>query len=297
MVLTKIHRCLKFKQKAWVKPYIAFNTIKRQQATNEFQKSFHKLLNNSFFGKIMESVRKRKNIVLINKEAQNTLQTSKPGFKRFAIFSEDLVGVELVKPNVVLDQSIYAGATILDLSKLLMFEFYYKVLKTNFPEIKLVFTDTDSFLLHIPSEDIYNDLKRLENYFDFSNYPKDHPLYSTQNKAVLGKFKDETAGVPIEEIIGLRSKCYSIKVKDGSKATDAGVKKAVAKHITHERYRQTLINQEDYFITQKTIRSENHDIFTIAQRKVGLTSYDDKRYLLEDETLAHGHYKTSSDRL
>ena len=89
------------------------------------------------------------------------------------------------------------------------------MLKTNFPEIKLVFTDIDSFLLNIPTEDIYDDLKRLENYFDFSNYPKDHPLYSTQNKAVLGKFKDETAGVPIEEFIGLRSKCYSIKVKDG----------------------------------------------------------------------------------
>ena len=158
----------------------------------------------------MESVRKRKNIVLINKESQHTLQTSKPGFKRFAIFSEDLVGVELVKPNVVLDKPIYAGATILDLSKLLMFEFYYKVLKTNITEIKLVFTDTDSFLLDIPTEDIYDDLKRLENYFDFSNYPKDHPLYSTQNKAVVGKFKDETAGVPIEEFIGLRSKCCSI---------------------------------------------------------------------------------------
>ena len=104
-------------------------------------------------------------------------------------------------------------------------------------------------------------------------------------------------GVPIEEFIGLRSKCYSIKVKDGSKATAACVKKAVAKHITHERYRHTLINQEDYFITQKTIRSENHDIFTIAQKKVGLISYDDKRYFLENETLAHGHYKTSSDRL
>ena len=155
----------------------------------------------------------------------------------------------------------------------------------------MVFTDTDSFLLNIPTEDIYDDLKRLENYFDFSNYPKDYPLYSTQNKAVLGNFKDETTGVPIEKFIGLRSKCYSIKVRDGSKATAAGVTKALAKHITHERYRQTLINQEDYFITQKTIRSENHDIFTIKQNKVGLTSYDDKRYLLENETLAYGHYK------
>ena len=104
MVLTKIHRCLSFKQKAWVKPYIEFNTCKRQQATNEFQKAFHKLLNNSFFGKTMESVRKRKNVVLINRESQHIFQTSKPGFKRFSIFSEKLVGMELVKPKIVLDK-------------------------------------------------------------------------------------------------------------------------------------------------------------------------------------------------
>ena len=291
MVLTKIHRCLSFKQKAWVKPYIEFNTCKRQQATNEFQKAFHKLLNNSFFGKTMESVRRRKNVVLINRESQHIFQTSKPGFKRFSIFSEKLVGVELVKPKIVLDRPIYAGATILDLSKLLMFEFFYKVLKPTFPGIRLVFTDTDSFLLDIPTDDLYRDMKGLAEHFDFSNYPTTHPLYSIENKAVLGKFKDETAGEPIEEFIGLRSKCYSIKLKNSSKSTAAGVKKSVAKHIDHEKYKETLVTQKDYFISQMLIRSTNHDIFTIKQNKVGLTSYDDKRYLLENETLAYGHYK------
>ena len=291
MVLTKIHRCLSFKQKAWVKPYIEFNTCKRQQATNEFQKAFHKLLNNSFFGKTMESVRKRKDVVLINRESQHIFQTSKPGFKRFSIFSEKLVGVELVKPKIVLDRPIYAGATILDLSKLLMFEFFYKVLKPTFPGIRLVFTDTDSFLLDIPTDDLYRDMKGLAEHFDFSNYPTTHPLYSIENKAVLGKFKDETAGEPIEEFIGLRSKCYSIKLKNSSKSTAAGVKKSVAKHIDHEKYKETLVTQKDYFISQMLIRSTNHDIFTIKQNKVGLTSYDDKRYLLENETLAYGHYR------
>ena len=291
MVLTKIHRCLSFKQKAWVKPYIEFNTCKRKQATNEFQKAFHKLLNNSFFGKTMESVRKRKDVVLINRESQHIFQTSKPGFKRFSIFSEKLVGVELVKPKIVLDRPIYAGATILDLSKLLMFEFFYKVLKPTFPGIRLVFTETDSFLLDIPTDDLYRDMKGLAEQFDFSNYPATHPLYSIENKAVLGKFKDETAGEPIEEFIGLRSKCYSIKLKNSSKSTAAGVKKSVAKHIDHEKYKETLVTQKDYFISQMFIRSTNHDIFTIKQNKVGLTSYDDKRYLLENETLAYGHYK------
>ena len=291
MELTNIHRSLRFTQKAWIAPYINFNTKKRQDATSEFKRSFHKLLNNSFFGKTMENVRKRKNIVLINTESQQRFQTSKPGFKRFTIFSDDLVGIELTKPKIVLDKPIYAGASILDLSKLLMFGFYYKVLKMEYPGIKLVFTDTDSFLLNIPTNDLYQDLAKLQQHFDFSNYPKNHPLYSTKNKAVLGKFKDETAGEVIEEFVGLRSKCYSIKLANTSKATAAGVKKAVSKNLTHEIYKETLQKQKDYFISQKSLRSYDHNIFIVQQQKVGLTSYDDKRYLLDDATLAYGHYR------
>ena len=239
----------------------------------------------------MENVRKRKNIVLINKESQQRFQTSKPGFKRFTIFSDDLVVIELTKPKIVLDKPIYAGASILDLSKLLMFGFYYKVLKMEYPGIKLVFKDTDSFLLNIPTNDLYQDLAKLQQHFDFSNYLKNHPLYSIKNKAVLGKFKDETAGEVIEEFVGLRSKCYSIKLANTSKATAAGVKKAVSKNLTHEIYKETLEKQRDYFISQKTLRSYDHNIFTVQQEKVGLTCYDDKRYLLDDATLAYGHYR------
>ena len=237
MELTNIHHCLRFTQKALIAPYTNFNTKKRQDATSEFKRSFHKLLNNSFFGKTMENVRKRKNIVLINKESQQRYQTCKPGFKRFTIFSDELVGVELIKPKIILDRPIYARASILVLSKLLMFGFYYKVLKMEYPGIKLVFTDTDSFLLNIPTNDLYQDLEKLQQHFDFSNYPKNHPLYSTKNKAVLGKFKDETVGEVIEEFVGLRSKCYSIKLANTSKATAAGVKKAVSKNLTHEIYK------------------------------------------------------------
>ena len=213
MELANIHRCLRFTQKAWIAPYINFNTKKRQDATSELKRSFNKLLNNSFFGKAIKNVRKRKKIVLIIKESQQRFQTSKPGFKRFTIFSDDLVGIELTKPKIVLDKPIYAGASILDLSKLLMFAFYYKVLKMEYPRIKLVFTNTDSFLLNIPTNDLYQDLEKLQQHFDFSNYPKNHPLYSTKNKAVLGKFEDETAGEVIEEFVGLRGKCYSIALK------------------------------------------------------------------------------------
>ena len=104
----------------------------------------------------------------------------------------------------------------------------------------------------------------------------------------MGKFKDETAGEVIEEFVGLRSKCYSIKLANTSKATAARVKKAVSKNLTHEIYKDTLEKQKDFFICQKPLRSYDYNIFTVQQQKVGLTSYDDKRYLLHD---AYGHYR------
>ena len=121
----KIYRVLKFKQSNWLAPYIDFNTLKRQQSTSDFGKTFYKLMINSYFGKTMESVRKRRNIVLIRTESQHRFQTSKPSFRRFKIFNENLVAAEVYKPCIELDRPIYVGAAILDLSKLLMYNFWY----------------------------------------------------------------------------------------------------------------------------------------------------------------------------
>ena len=292
-----IYRVLRFHQEAWLKPYIDYNTKKRQEATTEFKKAFHKLLNNAVFGKTMESVRRRVNIVLINKARQQKFQTSKPGFKRFSIFDEDLVGVELIKPLIQLDKPVYVGTTVLELSKLTMMNFWYRVFQPKFQRAKLCFTDTDSLLIDIPTDDLYHDLNDLKEYLDLSNYPSDHPLYDDTNKAVLNKFKDECSGSVIKEFIGLRSKCYSILIDENGhckqKNTAAGVKKSIKKSIHHEHYRQTLENETDLYITQNLLRSYNHTVFSVCQKKVGLTAYDDKRFLLNDgiNTRAYGHYR------
>ena len=325
--LDKIYRVLQFNQESWIEPYIMFNTKQRQaEGATEFKKSFHKLLNNAFFGKTMESVRKRINIVLIRKEHQQRFQVSKPGFQRFEIFGDDLVGVELTKPVVKLDKPIYVGATVLELSKLTMFEFWYNVIKPRFPACTLCFTDTDSLLIDIPTDDLYTDLVDIKEHLDLSNYPKDHKLYDSSNKACLGKFKDETKGNVITDFIGLRSKCYSILAEpnlqefdeDGSNEdsdTDsdmvgdkivskdskkqfnkaAGVKKHAKRIIDHEKYQQTLDSECDHMITQNLLRSYQHTMHSVTQTKVGLTAYDDKRYLLNDgkTTRAHGHYLNS----
>lgn len=305
-VLRKVHRVISFRQTAWIEQYIMENTRQRQQATDRFEKDFFKLLNNAFFGKTMESVRKRIRVVLIDSARAHTWQTSKPGFKRFTIFDDNLVGIELVKPKVILDKPIYVGFSVLELSKLHMFEFHYDVMKKKYPLDKsvLCFTDTDSFLYEIKSTDIYHDLGEMAEHFDFSNYPIGHPLHSTVNQAVIGKFKDECESKPIKQFIGLRSKMYSIMIDDGKqKSTAAGVKKHVAKReLKHHLYRLALdgfafrrdsnIRHPDLMIKQRTFRSYCHNIITIQQNRVGLTSYDDKRFILNDNhmTRAHGHY-------
>ena len=201
--LVCVRRAIKFRQEAWIAPYIAENTRLRQAAIDKFEKDHYKLLNNAFFGKTMENVRKRVKIVLVNNERSHGWQTSKPTFKRFEIFSESLVGVEVAQPTITLDKPIYVGFTVLELSKLLMYKFHYEIMKPNFRESTLCFTDTDSFLYHIVCKDLYTThLHRLREHFDFSNLDQNNPLFSLVNKAVVGKFKDETMGVLILEFIG-----------------------------------------------------------------------------------------------
>ena len=116
--------------------------------------------------------------------------------------------------------------TILDTSKLLMYDFYYNHLKARYGEkCELIYTDTDSLILDIQTEDVYKDMKEQLWLYDTSNYPKDHPLYDSKNKKVLDKMKDECGGEPIEEVLALRPKMYSIKKAWSSIKKAKGVKK------------------------------------------------------------------------
>ena len=189
---------------------------------------------------------------------------------------------------------------ILDLSKLHMYDFHYEYIKPKYGEkAKLLFTDTDSLTYHIETPDLYKDMKENEHLFDTSNYDKKHFLYSGVNGKVIGKFKDETAGVPITEFVGLRSKMYSIVIAGGKeKGTAKGIKKSYYKnHITHEHYLKCINGVELDDIRQSAsfqlFRSKAHAINTYTVNKYSLTNFDDKRYILDDgiSTLAYGHYK------
>ena len=124
--------------------------------------------------------------------------------KRADIYGENLATFELKKPLVTMNKPRYVGQAILDISKLVMYNFHYKFIKQNYPETELLFTDTDSFCYFIPTEnDFYEDIKGCE-WIDFSNYPKNHPNYDTSKKLIPGYFKDEFGGELIDEFCELR---------------------------------------------------------------------------------------------
>ncbi|XP_021342706.1 uncharacterized protein LOC110443060 [Mizuhopecten yessoensis] len=208
--VAKIHRILEFKQKPWLRPYIQFNTSKRASCKNEFEKDFFKLMNNAVFGKTMENVRSRVDIKLAHTDKKFEKYVARPSFQRFTIFNEDLVAIQNDKIKLVLNKPVYVGQTILDLSKCIMYEFYYKYLKPRYGDgIKLLMTDTDSLLYHVQCPDVYDDMYRDRHLFDLSNYPIDHRCHDTKNKKIPGYFKDETGSEPIAEFVGLRAKMYS----------------------------------------------------------------------------------------
>ena len=293
--LTKIHRVLEFNQVAWLKQYIDFNTQKRTNAKNSFEKDFFKLMNNSVFGKTMENIRKRVNVKLVTDKKKLLKWTSKPTYISSKNFNENLVAVHNIKEQIKLNKPAYVGMCILDLSKTLMYDFHYNYIKQHYgSKAKLLFTDTDSLTYEIEAEDVYSDFWKDKDLFDNSDYPVDSPFYFKENKKVIGKFKDEAAGVPVCEFVGLRSKMYSY-IKDNQKGekTAKGIKKNIIKqNLKHQDYKETLFEKKQMHHKMKTIRSQNHKLGSYEINKVSLSCYDDKRYIKEDgiHTYAYEHF-------
>ena len=297
--LTRIHRGIKFKESQWLKKYIDLNTGLRTKARNEFEKDFFKLMNNSVFGKTMENIRNRVDIKLVNDKNKAERLAAKPNFKHCNIFSEDLTAIHMKKTFLTFNKPVYLGMCILDLSKTLMFDFHYNYMKKKYGDnAKLLFTDTDSLMYEIRTEDFYDDIKGdVKDRFNTSDYPSNHPsgIPTGCNKKVLGMFKDEAGGKIIDEFVGLRAKLYSYKMYEGKESKKCkGVKSLVVKNsITHEDYKNCLFTGTEQLRKMNVIRSHNHNIYTEEINKVALSSNDDKRHLLEGQTttLALGHYR------
>ena len=295
--VTKVHSVIQFTQKQFLKPYIDFNSQKRAQAQSPFEKDFYKLKNNSLFGKTMEDVRKHSNYKLVTTESSLKKLIASPLFYDRDIITEDVVGVKMVKPKVILNKPIYIGQAVLDHSKLAMYKLFYETLPTCplIHDIKLLGGDTDSFFLsltveqHITSADILSNMKQ---HVDFSNYPPSHHLHSNINKAKLGCFKDEVAGREIEEMILLRPKMYSIKLK----GEEFGIRRAkgigrnAVKNMRHADYQLTYFQHRELTVNMTVLKSISHSIHTVILKKRGLSCWEDKRvWVSPNESLPHGN--------
>ena len=171
LVLGNIHSIIGFKQSDWMSRYIDFNTRLRTMAKNDFEKDFYKFMNNSVFGKTMENIRRHRNIKLVNNKEDYLRAVMKPNFKSGVLLEEDLISCEMGKTKIKMNKPVYLGQAILDLSKLVMYEFHYDYMKKKYSEdkLKLLYMDTDSLVYSISTENFYvNIAADIEARFDTS---------------------------------------------------------------------------------------------------------------------------------
>ena len=213
----------------------------------------------------MENIRKRSNIHLETDPDHLLRQTAKPTFVSCKIFHENLVAVNMKKNFLKLDKPSYVGMCILDLSKVLMYDFHYNFIKEKYGDrANLLFTDTDSLCYYIYTDDVYQDLYNHREMFDNSDYSKSSKFYFDENKKLIGKMKDEAAGNPITSFAGLKSKMYSYEVEllggeiKNNKACKGVKKNVVKRDIDHKDYLSVLQNSTIRNHKMKTIRSNHH---------------------------------------
>ena len=186
------------------------NTELRTETKNKFEKDFFKLMNNSAFGKTMENVRNHRDIKLVTSDKRRKRLVSEPNYHSHKNFSEHLMAIEMKKTRVKMTKPLYLGMSILDISKILMYEFWYNYIIPKYGDkAKLCYTDTDSFIIYIKTEDFFEDISNdVEKWFDTSNYDeKDERLLPKgKNKRIPGIFKDELGGKIMVEVVALRPK-------------------------------------------------------------------------------------------
>ena len=287
----KVHKIIESNQEAWLKPYIDMNTELRKVASNDFEKDFYELMDNAVFGKTMENIRKHRDIKLVTTNKKRSKLVSEPNYHTMNYILKDLSIIEMKKTKVKMNKPIYLGLSILDISKILMYELWYDYMKPKYSnDLKLCYMDTDSFVMNIKTEDFYKDIANdVEKRFDTSNYEVDRPLPTGKNKKVIGLMKDELGGRITMEFITLRTKAYTYLTDDGKEDKKAkGTKKCVIKRmIKFDDYKKCLLNGEVILKSQQRFRSKGHDVYTENINKIALSNNDNKRIVSSDKITSY----------
>ena len=251
------------------------NTEFRKIAKNVFENDFFKLMNNAVFGKTMESVRKHRDIKLLTADKKRSKLVSEPNYHMMNYISEDLSIIEMKRTKVKMNKPIYLGLSILEISKLLMYEFCYDYMKPKYgDDVKLCYMDTDSFIMNIKTEDFYKDIVNdVEKRFETSNYECDRPLSTGKNKKVIGLMKDELGGRVITEFVALKPKTYPYLTDDCKEDKKAKrIKKYVIKiMIKFDDYKNCLLNSEVILKSQQRFISKGYDVYTENINKIALS--------------------------
>ena len=207
------------------------NTELIKQAKNYFEKDFLKLIN-SVFGKTMENVRKHRDIKLVTTDKKRNQLVSEPNYHTTKYFSVNILAIEMKKIKVKMNKPVHLGLSILEISKTLMYGFWYDYIKPKYQNnAKLCYMDTDSFIINIKTEDFYEDIANdIEERFDTSNYEVNRPLPTEKNKKVIGLMKGEVGRKIVTEFAAIRPITYSYLMDDGNSDKKAkGTKKCIIK--------------------------------------------------------------------
>lgn len=304
MKLKKVHRVISFSQKPYMKDWVDFCTEKRSKAKSEFAKAYWKLIVNSVFGKTIENIVSQKKVKITTNAESFTKWLNKPGYERHIIVNENICIVILNPETSHVIRPYYIGFSILELSKLIMYDFFYNVLQPYFGEdgLRCLYSDTDSLAILVKSCNILDDLKNLSGNMDFSNLNPNHPLACVLNKAQLFKLKEEFGLRPISRLCALKSKVYSFEIAcehseginkrgvcikcenksfTGSHLNKLkGIQRKTAREIHFEKYLACLEKNVALRNIVHQITSKKQKISTNVVHKISLSSFDDKRYLL-----------------
>ena len=268
----------------------------RKEAKREFEKDFFKLMNNSVFGKTMENVRKHRDIKLVTteEEIKNKL-VSEPNYHTTKHFSENLLAIEMKKTTAKMNKPIYLGMSILDISKILMYEFWYDYVKAKYKDkAKLCYMETDSFVINIFTEDFSEDINNdVERWFDTANCDQNEkiPLPMDMNKKVIGMFKDELGGKIIKDLCVLRAKTYTYLMDDDTehKKTKGTKEYTIKRRLMFENYKDSLFNDKTILRSQLRFKSDLHNVYTEKVNKIALSSNDNKKLQTFDRVTTYPH--------
>ena len=298
MKLKKIHKILQFRQESWAASYIHLNTTLRINASSPFEEAMSKFFNNNMFGKTIENTHDYSHVIVTNSEEKAQKYLNRLNLKDFDIITNKLIMMTFSKKTVLLNKPRAIGSSVLEKSKTSMYSFHFNFMKKIFPNIRLLMTDTDSLLYAIQSdENIYKVLKKHGEHFDFSNFNISDENYSDGNRLVPLKFKDELGGRILVEFVGLRSKLYSLKTKDGvEKKTSKGTLRNITQNeLVHEDYKESLFGETTSYNDGVKIMHENNTMYSVNMRKQSLNPINNKKFVTKNvdgtfKTLSFGHF-------